>query len=317
MGNKNHRHSAPEAKLTPPASNGFSLISDQKLIDLYAGLLKCRMASETAIAPRNHNLTPLQTSLRGREAGTIATTIDLGSSDTLALLHHGLVHTPIPFSPAALLCSFDASANGSRAKASNEKEPSPARPESQSAIHAILGSALAQKTSNQASISVILAHQGEQPAWQEALNIAAVHGLPLIFVSQPRRRFDPAELTTAKVKPGKSNGTTPAFLPRIPVDSNDTVAIYRVASEAIARARKGRGPTVIECRPFAVDIVSSNGRNRIGHHAHNQPSRDPILTMERYLHSKGLFSREVKSGLLAYSARELDLALKAAPRKSK
>jgi hypothetical protein len=52
------------------------------------------------------------------------------------------------------------------------------------------------------------------------------------------------------------------------VDGNDVVAVYRVASEAIAHARNGHGPTVIDCR------LSGPG--------------DPIENMLRYLIGKGL-----------------------------
>jgi TPP-dependent pyruvate/acetoin dehydrogenase alpha subunit len=56
--------------------------------------------------------------------------------------------------------------------------------------------------------------------------------------------------------------------PFISVDGNDVAAAYRVASEAVTHARKGNGPTLIDCR------LSTPG--------------DPIENMRKYLIGKGL-----------------------------
>jgi len=77
--------------------------------------------------------------------------------------------------------------------------------------------------------------------------------------------------------------------PSIAVDGNDVVAIYRVASEAIVRARKGHGPTLIVCRRWAAG--------------------DPLMNMEKYLIHKGLFNEQRKQQVAASLSRELDATL--------
>jgi TPP-dependent pyruvate/acetoin dehydrogenase alpha subunit len=73
------------------------------------------------------------------------------------------------------------------------------------------------------------------------------------------------------------------------VEGIDAVAVYRVACEAIAHARKGDGPTLIVCQRWQEG--------------------DPLQNMENYLDRKGLFSekfrRRVESGFLA----KLDAAI--------
>jgi TPP-dependent pyruvate/acetoin dehydrogenase alpha subunit len=73
------------------------------------------------------------------------------------------------------------------------------------------------------------------------------------------------------------------------VEGNDAVAVYRVACEAVAHARKGDGPTLIVCQRWQEG--------------------DPLQNMENYLDRKGLFSekfrRQVESGFLA----KLDAAI--------
>lgn len=39
-------------------------------------------------------------------------------------------------------------------------------------------------------------------------------------------------------------------MPGVTVDGNDPLAVYEAASEAVARAREGKGPTLIECKTY-------------------------------------------------------------------
>jgi pyruvate dehydrogenase E1 component alpha subunit len=87
--------------------------------------------------------------------------------------------------------------------------------------------------------------------------------------------------------------------PAVTVDANDAVALYRVATEAIAHARRGSGPTFIECKPWSLSGPGSSPRATAG---------NPILNMEKYLSRKGLFNKKLKSEVTANFARELDAA---------
>ena len=116
----------------------------------------------------------------------------------------------------------------------------------------------------------------ETAASKNALFFALDHHLPIIFV-----QLD-AEHPRSKTA-GKYSGIDPNF-PAIPVDRSDAVAIYRVAHEALARARRGTGPTLIQC----VEYHSArNGKD-------DYHCRDPIAYMERYLRNRNLWKPELK-----------------------
>ena len=76
-------------KDTDSLRKGFSLISDEKLIALYANLLKCRMVEQRLAngggAHRDYS------SSRGHEAGTVGVAIDLSSDDAMCSPDHGIV----------------------------------------------------------------------------------------------------------------------------------------------------------------------------------------------------------------------------------
>jgi TPP-dependent pyruvate/acetoin dehydrogenase alpha subunit len=91
----------------------------------------------------------------------------------------------------------------------------------------------------------------------------------------------------------KRNATlTPGTeLPRITVDGNDVVAMYRATHESIDRARRDRGPTLIECAAFRLP-----GRRQ----------QDSVTNLEHYLRGKGLLRPGLKQEIIADFRRELD-----------
>jgi pyruvate dehydrogenase E1 component alpha subunit len=152
-----------------------------------------------------------------------------------------------------------------------------------------VGTALAHKTKKSGNVAVVFWRDAEQECWLEALEMARAHILPLVMVcpeSEPKN---------------DTRGLTPGTeLPRIVVDGHDAVAVYRVAHEAIDRARRNRGATLIECASFRV-------KGRRGKHA------DAVANMERYLRGRGMLKRGMKSEIESGFANEL----KAAKKKSK
>jgi TPP-dependent pyruvate/acetoin dehydrogenase alpha subunit len=71
------------------------------------------------------------------------------------------------------------------------------------------------------------------------------------------------------------------------VDQDDVVAVYRVASEALAHARRGNGPTLVDSKPWRL----KDGDRKTGR------SSDSISKMELYLEGKGLAFKPVKNAI--------------------
>jgi TPP-dependent pyruvate/acetoin dehydrogenase alpha subunit len=106
--------------------------------------------------------------------------------------------------------------------------------------------------------------------------------------------------------------------PGITVDGNDVVAVYRVAQEAIARARRGQGPTLIECKTYRW-----YGHSEIDPAKYRDPeeverwkAKDPIAGWRRYLTGKGLFTAEWKQEIVDGFNKELDAAIEIAEKSS-
>lgn len=118
-------------------------------------------------------------------------------------------------------------------------------------------------------------------ALRASLAYAAQHKLGIVFVIESGAD---ADLSSAR-------NTEPLGLYGIPVDGNDVVAIYRVAQEAIHRARRGVGPTLIDCKPWPLDGAA-----------------DPVSRLEQALERRGLPTGKLKQQTLAAFKRELSVA---------
>jgi TPP-dependent pyruvate/acetoin dehydrogenase alpha subunit len=88
-------------------------------------------------------------------------------------------------------------------------------------------------------------------AFHEALNLAAVWKLPVIFVCENNlyMEYTPIRSVTAVDHPAADRAAAYG-LPPIIVDGNDVDAVYRVALSALAKARAGEGPSLIECKTY-------------------------------------------------------------------
>lgn len=86
--------------------------------------------------------------------------------------------------------------------------------------------------------------------WHEGVNIAAVWRLPVIFVCENNLYAATTSISKTILLERISDRAKGYGIPGVTVDGNDVLAVHEVAQEAIARARKGLGPTLIECLTY-------------------------------------------------------------------
>ncbi len=94
------------------------------------------------------------------------------------------------------------------------------------------------------------------------------------------------------------------------VDGNDVLAVHRAASQAVARARQGRGPTLLECktyrhRPHCMVIPE----HRPAEEREAWQGRDPIRRFEEQLRRENVATQDELDRLAADVERELAEAI--------
>jgi pyruvate dehydrogenase E1 component alpha subunit len=100
--------------------------------------------------------------------------------------------------------------------------------------------------------------------WHEAMNLAGVHALPVVFVLENNQfAYSTPNSLEFAVDPVERAGSY--GFPGVKVDGNDVEAVFEAARVAAERARSGEGPTLIECETMRMH----------GHGAHDDMSYVP------------------------------------------
>ena len=262
------------------AADTLVILTAEKLKRLYSTMLQSRMVKEAAATlSRNHSYSFRQ------EAAEVGSAIHLHAGDYIAPGRHQVIGRFLKGAPLA-----DVFAPLSpRANHENHSGASPVAEvitAETGQVNIAIGVALACKMQKTGSVVVAFAENAAaEPGWRESLRFAAGYKLPILFVVQESSHAE------------KRNKDGSYILPMVPVDGVDVVAVYRVAEEAIRRAREGHGPAVIRCASYLCDDCPEI----------NRPS-DPLTFMENYLKRKDLWSDEWKQKLITDFRKELEAA---------
>jgi len=87
-------------------------------------------------------------------------------------------------------------------------------------------------------------------AFAEGVNLAAIWKLPVIFICENNLYAITTRITQTSLLTNLSDKAVAFGIPAFTVDGNDVLAVYEVAKEAIERARRGEGPTLIETKTY-------------------------------------------------------------------
>jgi acetoin:2,6-dichlorophenolindophenol oxidoreductase subunit alpha len=148
-------------------------------------------------------------------------------------------------------------------------------------------------------------------AFHEALNMAALWKLPVLFVCQNNGYGEHTrnDLATAAAK--ISDRAFGYQMPGVTVDGNDPVAVYEAAKSAVERARGGAGPTLIEARTFRffghvfgdADAYMGKGEKEAA------MARDPVPAFRAWLIANGHASEAQLAALEEAIERKIDEAV--------
>ena len=147
-------------------------------------------------------------------------------------------------------------------------------------------------------------------AFHEALNFAAIWKLPVIFVCENNHymEYTPIHEVTAVPHPAADRASAYG-LERIIIDGNDADEVYRAAVTAYAKARRGEGPSLIECITYRHSGHSraDPAKYRPEGELEKWKERDPIKIYRERLLEFGI-DPEVMKGIEEGIMREIDEA---------
>jgi len=136
--------------------------------------------------------------------------------------------------------------------------------------------------------------------FHEALNCAGVFRVPTVFVIQNNQWAISVPIHQQTASATLAQKAHAYGIPGIQVDGNDVFAVYVAAVEALDRARRGDGPTLIEAVTYRLGdhtTADDASRYRSDDEVAAWEVRDPIVRLRRHLEARGLWDAGRESEL--------------------
>jgi 2-oxoisovalerate dehydrogenase E1 component alpha subunit len=179
-------------------------------------------------------------------------------------------------------------------------------------IHAD-GIALASKIRGEDAVTVVTTGEGatSEGDFHEALNFAAIQRLPVVFVVENNGLAISVPTSKQMATPDVADRAAGYGIPGVVVDGTDPVACYQRCGEAVARARAGQGPTLIDAKVRRLTSHSSDDdqrRYRTEEALEADRRHDCLGRFTRRLGELGLLSAKAEEAMRAELLAEIDQA---------
>jgi pyruvate dehydrogenase E1 component alpha subunit len=270
----------------------YGMPAADALVDGYAQLVTGRRINDQASALVRQGRLAVYPSSHGQEACQIAATMVLGDQDwlfptyrdTVSIISRGVD----PIETLTLLrgdwhSGYDPYARNVAPQAT---------PLATQLIHAV-GVAHAARLKGEDTVVMALCGDGatSEGDFHEALNFAAVFKAPVVFFIQNNEYAISVPLARQTIAPSLAHKGIGYGVPGERVDGNDLAGLLAVLGGAVAKARAGEGPQLIEAHTYRVQAhTNADDATRYRQDEEVTPwlERDPIKRLDAYLASQGL-----------------------------
>jgi pyruvate dehydrogenase E1 component alpha subunit len=283
----------------------FTGINRKKLVSMYNKLLTIRRFEEKVWDLFGQNLIPGTLHLYiGEEAVAVGLCSNLNVDDYITSTHRGHGHciakgADLNKTMAEILgrkTGYCKGKGGSMHVADATVGNLGATAIVGSAIPMAVGAALSCKLMKTNKVVVCFFGDGasNNGTFHEGLNMASIWNLPVIFVCENNFYAMGTRITNVTAIKNISKRAVGYGIPGKTVDGNDVISVYKAGLEAIERARKGKGPTLLECITYRHKGHSrfDAGKYRPSGELDEWIRKDPIRRFESQLIRHGILSQK-------------------------
>ena len=299
-------------------------LSDADARELYRLLLLTRSLDERMWRLNRQGKVPFAIPARGQEAAQVGSAYALRRGRDVALPYPrdlGVVlvlgMTPLEVLLSALARADDPSSGGRQlpmhwGHAGLRIESSSIPVGTQ--VPQAAGTALAAKLRGEDSVTCayfgdVATSKGD---FHEGLNFAAIHKLPVVFFCQNNGYATSVPQSLQMAISDVADYALAYGMPGVVVDGNDVVALYAAMRDAVERARRGDGPTLLEAKTYRLLPHTSDDddrRYRDPEEVARWEARDPLPCFRSELLAGGLLDEPAETELLGQIRSEIDQAL--------
>jgi 2-oxoisovalerate dehydrogenase E1 component alpha subunit len=288
----------------------YRLPADDVLVDGYAQLVMGRRINDQAGALVRQGRLAVYPSSHGQEACQVAATMVLREDDwlfptyrdTVSIISRGV-------DPIETLTLLRGDWHSGYDPYEHKVAPQ-ATPLATQLVHAV-GVAHAARLKGEDTVVMALCGDGgtSEGDFHEALNFAAVFKAPVVFFIQNNEYAISVPLARQTVAPSLAHKGIGYGVPGERADGNDLAGLLAVLGQAVAKARAGEGPQLVEAHTYRVQAhTNADDATRYRNEAEVTPwlERDPIKRLDAYLTEQGLLDDNAKQAAESAAERAAD-----------
>jgi 2-oxoisovalerate dehydrogenase E1 component alpha subunit len=171
------------------------------------------------------------------------------------------------------------------------------------------GIAYAAKTKGEKTVTLCTFGDGatSQGAFHEGVNFAAVHKLPVVFVCENNGYAISVPIRLQMANPDIADRAAGYGIRGVTVDGTDVPACYDVCKDAVSRARRGEGPTLIDAKIWRLNAHTSEDNQlkyRTKQEIDEAAGHDPLVRYTAWLVERGWITPEGSAEVQAACDRE-------------
>ncbi len=178
------------------------------------------------------------------------------------------------------------------------------------------GAGLTAKFNGRGQVAVCFFGDGaaNQGTFHEGLNLASIWKLPVVFVAENNGYAESTPVSYHMSCRDIAERAVGYNMPGVTVDGLNVLAVYEAAGEAIARARRGEGPSLIECKTyryyghFEGDTLTYRTKEELEAFM----ARDPIKAVRQSLQDRGVVTAEELNAIDQQVQERIDEAWRSA-----
>jgi 2-oxoisovalerate dehydrogenase E1 component alpha subunit len=313
----------------PVATMSLADVSEQTMLDMYHFMVLARTLDERMWLLNRTGKVPFVISCQGHEAAQVGSALALERGKDFALPYYRGLGTVLVMgmTPREVMLGLfaraaDPSSGGRQMPAHYSQRRLKIVSQSSEVgtqIPHAAGIGLAEKIKGGDAVAWVSFGEGStsQGDFHEGINLAAVHKLPVIFQCENNDYAISVPMSQQMAVASVADRSVAYGIPGVKVDGTDPLATYLATREAVARARQGAGPTLIEARCLRLMPHSSDDNDRSyrpNEELKEMRTHDPLACFRARLFEEGVLDEPREREIRQHAAHDVDDATEFAER---
>ena len=177
------------------------------------------------------------------------------------------------------------------------------------------GAALAGQLEGKGAVTVCFFGAGAaaEGEFHESLNIASVWKLPIVFVCENNQYAANNAIGVQHPRVDIAAHAAPYDMPGVVVDGNDVLAVHAATGDAVTRARRGEGPSLLECKTYRWHFHAMRAarppETRPAEEITSWKAGDPVARLEQHMVGRAMLSPDELRAIRDQVTSQLDEAV--------